>query len=372
MDYTQMDRKVNGTKLNKNGRKRTSLNLTKLKEQIKEDINLKDIDNNLLLATWNIRDLGANGPKHGGRNMEDLYYIAEIISAFDFVAVQEVNELEEWEIIMDLLGRNWSYIATDISDYADGGNGERMTFVWDTRKVWFKNIAGEVVLSRTNLISEAITVPKKDKKFNPTKRQFARTPFLVSFQSGWLKFDVCTVHIYYGSESGQKLKRRIKEIDTIAKEISRRAEKALDQWKTMILLGDFNIVHPDHQTMEKLMKYDFIIPESIKNPSNINKDKYYDQIAFKTKDYHIQNRIEQEDKWVGGVFDIFKSIMNEDDVSSYKKRMQNCDDGSKCNIPADYNKYFRTWKTHHLSDHNVMWVRIPIDFSERALKHIAK
>ena len=30
--------------------------------------------------------------------------------------------------------------------------------------------------------------------------QFARTPFVVEFQSGWFKFILCTVHIYYGSD----------------------------------------------------------------------------------------------------------------------------------------------------------------------------
>ena len=42
-----------------------------------------------------------------------------------------------------------------------------------------------------------------------TGQQFARTPFVVSFQAGWFRFNLCTVHIYYGSETGQKLQRRI-------------------------------------------------------------------------------------------------------------------------------------------------------------------
>ena len=124
-----------------------------------------------------------------------------------------------------------------------------MTFVYDTRTVSFKNIAGEIVLSRTKLISKDIVIDENGKK-KYSGRQFARTPFLVSFQAGWFKFELCTVHIYFGAESGEKLKRRINEINTIAKELCGRADILLKDYHTVILLGDFNIVHPDHKTMK--------------------------------------------------------------------------------------------------------------------------
>lgn len=173
---------------------------------------------------------------------------------------------------MNILGRSWEYIATDVSEYGAGGNGGRMTFVYDTRKVWFQNIAGEVVLSGTNLISKNVEQNGKQEG-----RQFARTPFLVSFQAGWFKFDLCTVHIYFGAEYGDKLKRRIQEIDKISEEMGERAELGFKNKKNaMILLGDFNIVHPEHDTMKKLKKYKFEIPSNIQKPSNLKGDKYYD------------------------------------------------------------------------------------------------
>jgi len=99
---------VNGAKLNKTERRRTAENIIRLRAQLKKDLPQKDIGKHLMLATWNIRDLGKSGPKHGSRNLEDLYYIAEIISAFDLLAIQEVNDLDEWEVIMDILGKEWS------------------------------------------------------------------------------------------------------------------------------------------------------------------------------------------------------------------------------------------------------------------------
>ncbi len=43
----------------------------------------------LLLATWNIREFDSG--KYGYRDDEAYYYIAEILSRFDLIAIQEVR-----------------------------------------------------------------------------------------------------------------------------------------------------------------------------------------------------------------------------------------------------------------------------------------
>src|SRR5690606_23035869 len=136
-------------------------------------------------------------------------------------------------------GPSWTYIATDITD-GRPGNGERMCFIYDRNTVDFRNIAGEIVLPENIQISE--------------NKQFARTPFLVSFQSGWFKFNLCTVHLYFGSESGAALQQRIEEIETIAEFLAKRAKSSNENF---ILLGDFNIVSPEHKTMQALQKAGF-------------------------------------------------------------------------------------------------------------------
>jgi endonuclease/exonuclease/phosphatase family metal-dependent hydrolase len=347
-------------------KKRIATNIIKLKKQINTELPNKDLDKSLLLATWNIRDFGKNGAKHGARTIEDLFYIAELISSFDLVAVQEINDLKDWETIMDILGRDWDYIATDVSEFAEGGNGERMTFVYDKRKVWFKNIAGEVVLSRAKLISENVVM--EDNTNVSVGRQFARTPFLVAFQSSWFNFDICTVHIYFGAESGEKLIRRIKEIDTIAAELKDRAELSLEENKhAMLLLGDFNIVHPEHETMKALKKHKFKLPKKIEKPSNIGEDKYYDQIAIRAKDDKLLNHIDKADQNNAGVFDLYKEVMRPSDWAVYKEEMQKTTDGKKLTSDNEFKNYFKEWKTYHLSDHKPMWVKIPIDLSDEYL-----
>jgi hypothetical protein len=64
----------------------------------------------LLLATWNVRDFDSNKFGHGPRLAESFHYIAEVIAAFDLVAMQEVNEdMRPFEKVMDLLGPSWRY-----------------------------------------------------------------------------------------------------------------------------------------------------------------------------------------------------------------------------------------------------------------------
>ena len=56
----------------------------------------KDSGKTLLLATWNLRDFGKD-KGFGKRTLEPVYYIAEIISAFDLVALQEItSDLRAW------------------------------------------------------------------------------------------------------------------------------------------------------------------------------------------------------------------------------------------------------------------------------------
>ncbi len=209
------------------------------------------------LATWNIRDFGGHRLNPCPRSPESLLYIAEIISAFDLVAVQEVNDdLSAFEDLMRLLGPHWNYMVTDTS-----GNSERLAFVYDMRKIAFRHIAGEIVLPEV--------------KGTPVA-QFARTPYLVAFQAGWFKFNLCTVHIYYGSASDTK--KRIAEIGAIAEFFTKRQKT---DGETYILLGDFNILNPDDPTMKTLLGGGFEVPKELRDPTALASVNYYDQIALR-------------------------------------------------------------------------------------------
>lgn len=353
---------------------RTIDRLLALRQQLQNEIGKHRSDGSLLLATWNIRDFDSNKFGHGHRMPESFHYIAEIVSTFDLVAVQEVNRnLSALEKVMDLLGHNWDYIVTDTTEGASG-NAERMAFVYDTRKVWFRNIAGEIVLPK----GQKVVARKKVKDdADPDKKtieedelQFARTPFMVAFQAGWFKFSLCTVHIYFGASSGLALERRVKEIGRIAKFFSARQKKSAEDY---ILLGDFNIVSPEHQTMQALEGEGFEIPEDLtREKSNLKGDRHYDQIAMKVRDKRVEIG-------ASGVFRLNSSVFRDGDFDAYFNAMPPDKRdvhyrGKKKGQPrsvAEKRAYYREeWRTWQMSDHFPMWVELKVDFTDDYLNSL--
>lgn len=340
-------------------------------------------DNALLLATWNIRDFDSNKFGYGPRLPESFYYIAEILSCFDLVAVQEVNrDLTALEKVMRILGREWDYIATDTTVGA-GGNDERMAFVYNTEKVWFRKIAGEVVLPDGQLVvsSKKVAEAKGEQPdVAPTtvemKQQFARSPFLVAFQSGWFRFSLCTVHIYYGADSGAALERRISEIKALVKFFASRQDSEskpekdrLGALENYILLGDFNVVSPEHETMAALKSQGFTVPEQIDGDKVRKKDQhYYDQIAVRVKDPRFK-------VVSGGMVDIYEDVFRDtpEDLAIYAKHFPKDDPekdaGSKAKTPGDLYLKWRTWQ---MSDHFPLWIEIDTDFADSYLAEIAE
>jgi endonuclease/exonuclease/phosphatase family metal-dependent hydrolase len=334
-------------------RKRVAKNLINLRKHLRSEVPEKKVNETLLLATWNIRDFDSNKFKHGPRLNESYYYIAEIISAFDIVALQEVaKNLRALKKLMRILGYSWQYITTDVTE-GRSGNKERMTFVYDRSKVRFQNIAGEIVLPMTKLIEG--------------KRQFARTPYLVAFQAGWFQFMLCTVHIYYGASAGQKFARRVKEIRQIGKFIAKRAD---EEEYNFILLGDFNIVTPRCDTMYALQGSGFKIPKELQRPTNIDENKFYDQIAFKTKpgEYRLG-----KSKTNAGVFRYFDTVFKKNEFNVYSKYMDSAKLKTAGRTKSKKEKYYTdTWRTFQMSDHYPLWVELEIDFSVDYLRDIVK
>lgn len=326
-------------------RQRTIDNLLRLRKQLDRDIPAKTATETLLLATWNIREFGDN------RRTESLYYIAEIISRFNLIAIQEVSaNLKGLESLLKILGHGWDYIVTDSTEGTAGG-GERTAFIYDRNKIFFRNLAGEIVLPPNMLIQE--------------ETQFARTPYCVAFQAGWFKFHLTTVHIYYGKSSGVD-PRRVKEIETIAKFLTKRGKK---EDTSYILLGDFNIPKCGDATMKALEDNGFHIPDCIKeHPTDLGHSKHYDQIAFNLKlDRNMTIFSEKQQK--AGAFDFTQSVYTKEEAGIYsqyfdeKYRVGRSD--------KEIEKYYLSkWRTFQMSDHLPLWVELKIDFSDQYLNKI--
>jgi hypothetical protein len=368
-------------------RKRIVRNLIALRQQLDEEVPPKNAESDLLLATWNLRDFAKDDRRGWGERFpESHFYIAEVLSRFDFVAVQEINELDEWEKVTRILGPSWDWIATDVTE-GTGGNGERLTYLYDKRKVWFQNIAGEIVLPANLLITASMKPKSGDKgqiettveadgkggeKEETVGKQFRRTPFAALFQSAWFKFEICTVHIYYGAESGQQLDERIAEIGRIGEFFGERAEKDFAEKRSLILLGDFNIVGREHKTMKALLDSGFEVPKALREApaTNVEKDKFYDQIAFRTRPgdlEYLEMPGEGADARAGSV-DIFKNLYTPAQFDEFKEQVEASDNAHTKDAEKDPEAYYLDWRTYQFSDHAPLWVRLKVNDSENYLK----
>lgn len=327
--------------------------LLRLRTQLHREIPQRNVTESILLATWNLREFGRN-QKCGSRLSESLLYIAEIISHFDLVAIQEVNQnLSDLKRLIELLGDWWEYIVTDVTP-GRSGNEERIAYVYDGRKVRFDHLAGELVLPPSK-------VPV---------RQPARSPFICAFRTGWRRISLCSVHIYYGTSKPND-STRVKEIEAIAKLLADRNDKrqsaADGEPENVVLIGDFNIFHQTgDKTNEALSKNNFTVPRVMRKltGSNLGKDKYFDQIAFHDPQNHLRSSR-------AGVFDFTETLFSDNQAAAYAESMLR---SAKVQYEKakDKNAFYRTWRTFQISDHLPLWVELKTDFANGFLATVSR
>jgi endonuclease/exonuclease/phosphatase family metal-dependent hydrolase len=311
--------------------KQTVEGLLRLRPALDAAIPPKSVDTQLLLATWNIREFG--GTKYGGREDEALYYIAEILSRFDLIAVQEVRDnLDALDRLMGILGSWWKYLVSDVT-LGTPGNDERLAYVYDTRKLSFGGLAGELI-------------PPAEKKDGKLLQPFAfaRTPFLAGFRAGWFKFTICTHHLYYGQDKADD-PQRVAEAQQVVGLLKSRM-KSHDRWaNNAVYVADMNVFTMEDETAKALGKGDFHIPKSLYGQyTNAKHDKPFDQMAFLAPDIERQMEVCKT-----GVFPFFDFVYREQDLAQY---------------PAAKDKQtYLQWRTFKMSDHLPVWVQLGIDFA---------
>ncbi len=288
-----------------------------LRAALDQQIPRKVLDYNLLVATWNIRSFGnltekwaagsSDSPK---RDLHALLCIGEIISRFDVVAIQEVrSSIKALRHLLKYLGPNWGLILTDVTK-GSPGNSERLAFVYDTRKVQLSGLACEIVIPQDQLNLGAIAPDALD-------RQFARTPYAVSFKSGDKTFILVTLHVLYGDSSSD----RVPELTAIAQWLADWA-KNINAWRhNFIALGDFNIDRHDDQLYNAFVSTGLQVPDDMNqarrsifaNPDDNQLEKFYDQIAWFNGDNGLPALSMRYSQ--GGSFDFLPHVLQSRNLS---------------------------------------------------------
>lgn len=227
----------------------------------------------LLIASWNVANLGEQK-----RREKDYTLIAEIISWFDIVAVQEVKEnLVGFEGIRAQLPNHFKAVYSDAA-----GNDERLAILYDSRRVELLEEVGEIAFPPAGY--KRIKLEGVDQAFDG----FDRTPYFAAFRAGSFTFNLVSVHLYYGNlktkqESKRSMNRRALETFAVATWAADRRKSPYAPIKDIIVLGDFNLPKsvPGDPIYDALTKKGLQLPAHTSQiGSNLNGDKYYDQIGF--------------------------------------------------------------------------------------------
>lgn len=234
------------------------------------------------IATWNIRALGGVQQRWIGdpkgepkRDLRSLRSIAAILERFDVIAIQELKtKTAALRDILRWLNRDrpsqWRIVVSDVTEGSDG-NDERLGYLFDSSRIDLDGLVGEIVIPPDEV---DLAEPR-------LQRQFARTPYSVSFRSvrhTSVAFIMITVHLNWGKEELRQY-----EAGRLAEWIKRWAAEPHVWDPDILTLGDFNIdriTNPIYKPFAELLT----IPEKMHEfPRTIFKagqDKHYDQIAW--------------------------------------------------------------------------------------------
>jgi endonuclease/exonuclease/phosphatase family metal-dependent hydrolase len=287
----------------------------------------KTTDRNLLIASWNLRAMGdlhprfdenAGSPK---RNLRALALIAEVVRRFDVVAIQEIKRdtTAVRTLVDDFLGPDWGLTLTDVTAGA-AGNAERLGFLFDRRRLRPSGLAGEIVLAA-------------GEQGNPAE-QFDRTPYIVGFEAGGIRFSLVTAHIKYGDSPEGRLPELRAFAEVVATELRDRARAHDREIGSVIALGDFNIDRRgDNPLFQAFIARGLVVPEQLLDLTTTfgSEAKHYDQIAW---------------------------FMGEDMRLSYARRAGVIDFTG-----AAFKELSASETSYRLSDHFPLWVEFGIDRS---------
>lgn len=279
--------------------------------------------NKLLAATWNLTNFGIQD-----RSDNDFALMAEVISWFDLVAIQEIADaLAHLRLLMNNLPSTYEVIISDI-----GGNDERAGFLYDSGKVERLELAAEVA------------VPPSDQRYIRMRgvsgafKGFDRNPYAVAFRTGALEFTAVSAHLFFGSNAYYDEDRRSLEAYALARWADQRHKAPGAYSQNILVMGDLNLpIRDESNNVYRALKAKrLIFPQhSTAMGSALAGDKHYDQVAFPAGG--------MQDSYAGnsGVFDFDHTPFLADAWHTGQD-------------------YFNAVVKYHIADHRPLWAEFNI------------
>jgi len=215
-----------------------------IKDMIPQEPQIKSCSPNITIASFNIRKFSDNS-----RTDEELKQIAEVLSEFDLIAVQEV--LGD-PIILNRTVEMLPGYDFIVSEEVGNVQKERYAFIFNDK----------------------IDVVTKGKTYYDKFDNFLREPYYATFKSGEFDFKIITVHILYGDRASD----RTGEMKQIASVYKYYQEK--DSENDLILTGDFN-TQPTQDNFEYIWAIPDVTIAIQEGKSTLGKTgNLYDNIIF--------------------------------------------------------------------------------------------
>ncbi len=194
-------------------------------------------DEYLTIASFNIQTFGTTKAS----NSDVMSILANIISHFDIVAIQEIRDIsgeaiEDLEASVDLLGTDYEYII--------GPRVGRTTYKEQYAFMYRKNTL----------------IPKDSFTFDDTSDLFEREPYVAAFSTPNGKFDFVLINIHTDPDyAGQEINDLTLAVDA--------AQTKFQGESDILVLGDFNAdcsyFDENGTSLLKTFEFDWIITNDI-------------------------------------------------------------------------------------------------------------
>jgi endonuclease/exonuclease/phosphatase family metal-dependent hydrolase len=368
----------------------------------------KRVYGSAILASFNIRKLG----KQSNRSTNTWNFLANICKQFDLLAIQEImDDLEGFDHLLELMGPDFHAVVSDQTGVfpGEGGMGERLGFIYNTRIVERGNIVSDISFDRSKLLKtiidnyevlreelmpylnylDAHTVwqqnpigkePKPPNVQIPVFLTFIRQPFCASFRlvghpgSEPYKLMAINAHLYFGNS----ITDRRQEFDALMQWILGRVkEKDTAYYPNFVLMGDLNLdfdnPETDRQHISKHIKtfddevsaagsdanvyFPFLDTHPIQNQlfrTNARLKETFDHIGFFNQDSRLPQARSRESMGTQergpnyGMFNfsqLFNDALNDKPIHDLTNAEKKC----------FYEKF-----EHEVSDHMPIWSRLPL------------
>lgn len=257
------------------------------------------------IATWNIQNFG----KSKAENDSKMAIIADVLSRFDIIAVQEISNVYEksdegcprnenacpghknCDLIQNALKKHLAQKGN--KDYAflfsPQVKDERYLFIYDKKKI--------DALTEGELVQDEGDSPNISICDAKSKGDMVRQPFYATFMAGDFTFTLITAHT--------SPERNVSELEALEKYYRKVQDKDTEN-KDVILLGDLNAACsylPKNKSIAlKKPKYIWVMSDTDDSTIRKTTDCAYDRIIFtKTtkEDYTGEHGVFRFDEEIG-------------------------------------------------------------------------